>query len=82
MSVEQRRTDLVRAVIHELVDAGRSPLQPGDVSSALRQRGQPLGTWEVRREFARLGELGELELDPASGSWSLTKARKHRQASG
>ena len=81
MSVEQRRTDLVRSVIQELTDAGKAPLQPGDVNSALRQRGQPLGTWEVRREFARLAELGELELDAASGRWSLTKAHK-QQASG
>jgi len=76
LSVEQRRTKLVYASIQELVTAGTSEFRPGDVNSALRRDGQPLGTWEVRGEFAILAEQGVIELDPATGLWTLAKADK------
>jgi hypothetical protein len=80
LSVEQRRTKLVYSVIEELVEAGKAEFQPGDVNSALRERGQPLGTWEVRGEFSVLSNQGLINLDPTTGRWALAKS-KNRQAS-
>ncbi|NND44874.1 MAG: hypothetical protein HKN58_06090 [Xanthomonadales bacterium] len=66
MSLEARRTKLVYSVIEDLVAGGQSDFLPGDVNSALRRDGQPLGTWEVRAEFSTLADEGLIELDPAS----------------
>ena len=79
MSVEQRRTKLVYSTIQELVDGGLKQFKPGDVNAALRTQGQPLGTWEVRGEFSMLAEQGLIELDTATGLWSLAKPNS-RQA--
>ncbi len=78
MSLEQRRTKLVYATIEQLVAEGRKRFQPGDVNSALRAIDQPLGTWEVRGEFTLLAEQGLIELDKATGLWSLTKPEKRK----
>lgn len=80
MSVEQRRTKLVLSVIQDLVAAGQGDFQPGDVNAALRRQGQPLGTWEVRGEFSTLTADGWIELNPATGRWTLAK-NKDRKAS-
>ena len=78
MSLEQRRTKLVYSIIQDLVAGGQSEFQPGDVNSALRRQGQPLGTWEVRGEFSKLAADGLIELDAASGRWTLSKAKKRK----
>ena len=72
-SFEKRRTATVAAVIAELVAGGKESLRPGDVNSVLRERGQPMGTWEVRAEFAKLEKMGELQCDAASGDWFVTE---------
>ena len=69
MSVERRRTEVVREIIQELFASGRSQVLPGDVNSALRERGMPMGTWEVRAEFTTLESEGALRLDPATAGW-------------
>lgn len=69
MSVERRRTEVVREIIQELFASGRSEVRPGDVNSALRQRGMPMGTWEVRAEFTALEAEGALSLDHATAGW-------------
>lgn len=81
MSVERRRTEVVREIIQELFASGRSQVRPGDVNSALRQRGMPMGTWEVRAEFTALEAEGALTLDPATAGWlpgksGLTTAKR------
>ncbi len=74
MSVERRRTEVVREIIQELFASGRSQVRPGDVNSALRERGMPMGTWEVRAEFTVLEAEGALLLDPATAGWVTGKS--------
>ncbi len=69
MSVERRRTEVVREIIQELFASGRSQVRPGDVNSVLRERGMPMGTWEVRAEFTELEAEGALVLDVATAGW-------------
>ncbi|MEQ9450539.1 MAG: hypothetical protein RJQ07_03050 [Pseudomonadales bacterium] len=74
MSFEKRRTATVTDVILELVrEHGKTALRPGDVNTVLRERGMPMGSWEVRAEFSRLERMGKLQLDEASGDWFLTE---------
>ncbi len=72
MSFEKRRTATVASVIADLVANGKTTLRPGDVNAELRERGKPMGTWEVRAESTRLEALGEIQLDAASGNWQLS----------
>lgn len=81
LSIENRRTKTVYAVVQQLVRDGRSSFLPGDVNSALRERGQPMGTWEVRSELSALEAARLIELDPESGRWSLTQT-KSKKATG
>ena len=74
MSVERRRTEVVREIIQELFASGRSQVRPGDVNSALRERGMPMGTWEVRAEFTVLEAEGALLLDPVTAGWITGKS--------
>jgi len=69
LSLEQRRTDLVRAVIDALVADGHRECRPGDVVSRLREWNQPMGAWEVRGELSKLEAAGEIELEPAAATW-------------
>ena len=69
MSVERRRTEVVREVIQALFASGRTQVRPGDVNSVLRERGMPMGTWEVRAEFTTLEAEGAVVLDPATAGW-------------
>ena len=69
MSVERRRTDVVRSIVVELFESGRERIRPGDVNALLRERNAPLGTWEVRAEFSELARLGIIVLDEPSAEW-------------
>ena len=69
MSLEARRTDLVRAVVEAVVADGHREFRPGDVVSRLREQNQPMGAWEVRGELSKLEAAGEIELDPATAVW-------------
>ncbi len=79
MSIERRRTETVYSIIQELFEQGRSAVRPGDVSDVLRDRGSPLGTWEIRAEFSILEAEGRLTCDEDSANWHLTEnsALKH-----
>jgi hypothetical protein len=74
LSVERRRTEVVREIIQELFANGRSQVRPGDVNSVLRERGMPMGTWEVRAEFTALEAEGAIILDPATAGWLPSKS--------
>ncbi len=80
LSFEKRRTATVVDVLNELVANGKTALRPGDVNSVLRERGLPMGTWEVRAEFSKLEKAGQLELDSASGNWHLTEQSELKSA--
>ena len=82
MSVERRRTEVVRGIIQELFAGGRAQVRPGDVNSALRERGMPMGTWEVRAEFTRLEAEGAIKLDPATAGWVPGVASSAQRAGG
>jgi len=66
-----RSTTIVFAVIEALVAEGKTSFRPGDVNSALRDKGEPMGTWEVRAEFSRLEEQGSIACDAVSGNWQM-----------
>ena len=71
MTTEQRRTDKVYATIVELVDSGTRLFRPGTVAAFLRERGEPIDTWELRGEFSNLEAAGLISVDPATSDWSL-----------
>jgi hypothetical protein len=73
LSIEHRRTKTVFAAIQKLIEQGAASFRPGGVTSALRDGGQPMGAWEVRGEFSILEAEGLIELDVASGAWSLSE---------
>lgn len=83
MSVERRRTAIVQGIIEELIAGGKQAVRPGDVCSVLREKGLPMGTWEVRAEFSRLEAEGVIVIDPATACWSLKQqAGEARRAGG
>ena len=69
LSVDRRRTDVVRAIVVELFQSGRESIRTGDVNAVLRERDMPMGTWEVRAEFTNLEAEGVIRLDPAAAIW-------------
>lgn len=69
MSIEKRRTELVRAVLVELFANGLQRVRPGNVNAVLRERNMPMGAWEVRAEFSHLESEGALVLDEPTGDW-------------
>ena len=73
MSFEKRRTATVYSIIQELFADGKTSIRPGDVNSILRERGMPMGTWEVRAEFSRLEREAALECDADTGNWHLSE---------
>jgi len=74
LSIERRRTETVYGVIQELFEQGRTAVQPGDVSDVLRQRGAPLGAWEIRAELSNLEAQGRLTCDEDTANWHLTES--------
>jgi hypothetical protein len=80
LSIEQRRTEEVFAVIQELVANGKTTLRPGDVNAALRERNSPMGTWVVRAEFSHLESLGRITCDPQTGDWQLLETTALKDA--
>jgi len=77
LSIGHRRTKLVFATFEELIGEGRDGLKPGDITTRLRERNQPLSAWEVRGELSNLAAEGLIEVHPESGAWRLaTKAAR------
>lgn len=77
MSTDKRRTDVIYHVIQEL-STSHPNFRPGDVASFLREKGQPLGVWEIRGELSRLEDAGLLKNDAATGSWSVVKGNSRK----
>ena len=73
MSTDRKRTETVYAIILELVQGGLEHLRAGNVNDTLRERGQPMGSWEVRGEFTNLQAQGLIELDETTGDWHTTE---------
>jgi hypothetical protein len=71
VSIAQRRTKLIFAIFEELAKSGRRDIRPGDITTVLRERNQPLAFWEVRGELSNLESAGLIEVDRESGSWRL-----------
>ena len=69
MSFEKRRTAKVSEVVLELFNSGKSTIRPGDVNAIMRERNMPMGTWEVRAEFARLEREGVIVCEAETGNW-------------
>jgi len=74
LSIGQRRTKLVFTTFEELVAEGRKEIRPGDITSRLRERNQPLSYWEVRGEFATLEAEGLISVHAETGAWRLVAA--------
>ncbi|HEY5679278.1 MAG TPA: hypothetical protein VIS55_04355 [Pseudomonadales bacterium] len=81
MSIEQRRTKRIFRVIQEIVGAKGRDFRPGDIASVLRERGQPLGAWEIRGQLSILEAEGLIRLVPESGSWEMASSENHRAVS-
>ncbi len=81
MSIEQRRTKRIFGVIQEIVAAQGGRFRPGDIASVLRERGQPLGAWEIRGQLSILEAEGLIRLEPESGTWEIASAASRRAAS-
>ena len=73
---------MVYTIIRELVANGKTAVRPGDVNTQLRERGSPMGTWEVRAEFSRLESDGRLACDEDTGDWYLTESPSLQDAAG
>ena len=73
---------MVYTIIRELVANGKSAVRPGDVNAQLRERGSPMGTWEVRAEFSRLERDGRLACNEDTGDWYLTESSSLQDAAG
>ncbi|MDA1074392.1 MAG: hypothetical protein O3A63_06475 [Proteobacteria bacterium] len=80
MSIDRRRTAIVFEIVKELVAGGKTEFRPGDVNSILRERNQPMGTWEVRGEFSRLEDINAIAIDAATGNWHLVDEAAKIQA--
>ncbi|MEZ5560186.1 MAG: hypothetical protein R3E86_16780 [Pseudomonadales bacterium] len=78
MSIQHRKSQLILAIIDELVATGREEFKPGDLTSRLRERNQPMGTWEVRGLLSQLAGEGAIEIDAASGRWRRTTDRSRK----
>lgn len=75
LSQPRERTQKVLSAIKKCRDNSPGhPFRPGDINQLLRDGGYPMGNWEVRAELTELERNGLVELDAASGSWSLTEA--------
>ena len=78
MKTLQKRTRLVLDTFKQLIADGLSEIRPGNVASLLREKGQPLGAWEVRYEFSSLESEGLIACDAESGAWHLTSGQSRR----
>lgn len=80
LSLAHRRTEAVMAILQEFVKSGKSSFRPGDVNSVMRERGSPVGTWEMRAEFTGLEKAGRIACDPDTGMWQLTEKASLKNA--
>jgi hypothetical protein len=79
LSIDRRRTAIVFQIIKDIVADGKTEFRPGDVNAILRDRDQPMGTWEVRGEFSRLEEIGAIAVDAETGDWHMADESAYKQ---
>ncbi len=73
MSIEQRRTAIIVGIVRELFTEGKTAIRPGDVNAVLRERGMPMGAWEVRAEFSKPEREAVIQCNAETGDWHLTE---------
>lgn len=78
MSIALRRKKVVLSVIEKLLGDGRTEFRPGDIADYLRERGQPMGVWEIRGELSNLEADGVIENDADSGAWRAAAQRSRK----
>jgi hypothetical protein len=78
LSIELRRKKVVLSVIEKLLADGRAEFRPGDIAAYLRERNQPMGVWEIRRELSALEADGVIENDADSGAWRAAAERSRK----
>jgi len=71
LNTDRRRSDTIYAVIQQIAE-DRPEFRPGDIADFLRDKGQPMGVWEIRAELSRLEAKGLLSNDANTGNWSLS----------
>jgi len=76
LSTDQLRTDQVFTVIESLTDDGQTEFRPGHIADRLRESGQPMLTWEIRGELARLEAAGLISSDEETGAYRLADAAR------
>ena len=75
LSIADRRNKLVLAVFQELVGEGRAEVRPGDITTRLRERNQPMGYWEVRGALSELEAEGLIQVHAETGAWRSSGIR-------
>jgi len=73
LSIEDRTTEAVYAIIQQLFSEGKTAIRAGDVADVLRATNAPLGTWQLRAEFTKLEALNRISCDAETGDWHLTE---------
>jgi hypothetical protein len=71
LSIGHRRTKLVFSAFEDLIAKGQTEIRPGDITTRLRERNQPLSYWEVRGELSNLEAEGLIQVHAESGAWRL-----------
>jgi len=53
----------------DLVGAGKSHVDTGDMAAYMRERDHPMDAWEIRGEFFQLRQMGLIGLDTDVAQW-------------
>ena len=69
MSIDKRRSEIVEAVIDEIVENGKARFKPGDVADLLRDKNNPISVWQLRAEFSSLEGAGLIDFDSETALW-------------
>ena len=69
MSIDKRRTEIVEAVIDEIVENGKATFKPGDVADLLRDKNEPISVWQLRSELSSLEGAGLIDFDSETALW-------------
>ena len=80
MSIDKRRTEIVEAVIDEIVENGKATFKPGDVADLLRDKNDPISVWQVRAEFSSLEGAGLIDFDSETALWKRKESSSIKSA--
>lgn len=64
----------------DLVGAGKSRVDTGDVAAYMRERDHPMDAWEIRGEFFQLQQMGLIDLDADTAQWFSVSGRDFESA--